>query len=320
MDSTGEKLDRSGRKRGTRIPAPVNVGTHLPRVSADLVGSHFAALRWSLNSAMAQGHIHLVTLTGGAAKIVVSDGREIALEAPALAWLPTGCAEHLDLTAGSTARFLRIKADVGHRYLQPIAEAAYLELLEAKAPLVFPVHLEVAFTIARSISSIAAELAQPAGLGAASIISCELTLCILRCRRLLPAPVDVERVGTYMDVLRRFRSLVDERFHEHLPVSAYADLLGVTADRLHAICTRALKRSPRELIQQRIIHEGAVRLETSGATLKQIAFALGFKDTAYFNRFFKKHTGKPPGAWRRSLAKGGASASSKPLLNFADWP
>ncbi len=36
--------------------------------------------------------------------------------------------------------------------------------------------------------------------------------------------------------------------------------------------------------------------------VKQIAFALGFKDTAYFSRFFRKHTGEAPGVWRRRVA------------------
>jgi AraC family transcriptional activator of pobA len=74
------------------------------------------------------------------------------------------------------------------------------------------------------------------------------------------------------------------------------------------------------LIQQRVIKEAAVRLEASSATVKQIAFALGFKDTAYFNRFFRKHTGETPGAWRRRAAARGRARRSNPTLNFADWP
>jgi AraC family transcriptional activator of pobA len=54
--------------------------------------------------------------------------------------------------------------------------------------------------------------------------------------------------------------------------------------------------------------------------VKQIAFALGFKDTAYFSRFFSKHTGEAPGAWRRRVAARGGSGRAKPALNFADWP
>jgi AraC family transcriptional regulator, transcriptional activator of pobA len=124
-----------------------------------------------------------------------------------------------------------------------------------------------------------------------------------------------------VEILRRFLRLVEERFREHLPVCAYARLLGITPDRLHAVCTRALKQAPRDLIQRRLVQEGIVRLESSGATVKQIAFALGFKDAAYFNRFFRRHVGQPPGTWRRATAIRGALArSSRAGFSFADWP
>ena len=103
-------------------------------------------------------------------------------------------------------------------------------------------------------------------------------------------------------------------------VADYASLLGMTPDRLHALCSRELKRSPSALIQQRIVKEAAARLEASSATVKQIAFALGFKDTAYFSRFFSKHTGEAPGAWRHRVAVRSRAGRSRPALNFADWP
>lgn len=50
-----------------------------------------------------------------------------------------------------------------------------------------------------------------------------------------------------------------------------------------------------------------VRLCTSAVTLTTLAAELGFSDSASFQRAFKTWTGSPPGAYRRSLAKGAAS-------------
>ncbi|MFT4116691.1 helix-turn-helix domain-containing protein [Bradyrhizobium sp.] len=100
----------------------------------------------------------------------------------------------------------------------------------------------------------------------------------------------------------------------------YANLLGMTADRLHSLCSRELGRSPSELIQQRVVREAATRLESGTSTVKQVAFALGFKDAAYFSRFFRKHTGEAPGAWRQRVAARTKAGRSRPTLNFADWP
>jgi AraC family transcriptional activator of pobA len=122
------------------------------------------------------------------------------------------------------------------------------------------------------------------------------------------------------EILSRFRRLLEERYRQQLRVVDYAGLLGVTPDRLHGLCSRKLKRSPSALIQQRVIREAVTRLETSSATVKQIAFALGFKDTAYFSRFFSKHTSEAPGAWRKRVAAQAGTRISRPTLNFADWP
>ena len=95
----------------------------------------------------------------------------------------------------------------------------------------------------------------------------------------------------------------------------------MSPDRLHAICTRVLARSPRVLIQQRILHEAVTRLERSAISIKQLAFVLGFKDTAYFNRFFRRQLGMPPGRYRRDIGRRDAAQRPRPLsFTFADWP
>src|SRR5262245_39369162 len=112
-----------------------------------------------------------------------------------------------------------------------------------------------------------------------------------------------------------------ERFRDHLAVQRYAEALGVSSDRLHAMCTRVLGRSPRVLIQQRILHEAVTRLERSAISIKQLAFVLGFKDTAYFNRFFRRQLGIPPGRYRRDICRRDAAQRFRPLsFAFADWP
>jgi AraC-like DNA-binding protein len=77
---------------------------------------------------------------------------------------------------------------------------------------------------------------------------------------------------------------------------------------------RAMHMSPRTL-QRRLDDEGTRFSEVLGGVreglarrwladrdrpLSEIAYALGFSDLATFSRAFKRWTGKPPGAWRRS--------------------
>ncbi|WP_245318459.1 helix-turn-helix domain-containing protein [Bradyrhizobium sp. DOA1] len=244
----------------------------------------------------------------------------MTLTGPAIVWLPAGSAEWLEVSAGTIAELLQLRAGVWHRYLPPAAEPAYLALEAAGGIMALPVEPDLVTTMSRSIAAIAAEIASPARSAAASIMSAELTLCVLRFWRLFAGDSERDEEGTSAEILSRFRRLLEERYQQHLRVSDYASLLGMTPDRLHALCSRELKRSPSELIQQRVVKEAAARLEAGSVAVKQIAFALGFKDTAYFSRFFRKHTGEAPGVWRQRVAARARAGRSRPTLNFADWP
>lgn len=100
-----------------------------------------------------------------------------------------------------------------------------------------------------------------------------------------------------------FGSLVATRIEAMISTDASIDAVA-----------RAMHMSPRTL-QRRLDDEGSrfsevvdgVRetlarrwLAEESRTLSEIAYALGFADLATFSRAFKRWTGKPPGAWRRS--------------------
>jgi AraC family transcriptional activator of pobA len=326
MDKSGERLDLSGRTKQVRRgvaeahPAPTSVAAEAAPVGAELIRSHYVARRWTLISRASRPFTHLLCLHGRSAAEIGRAGKTTKLVGPAIVWLPAGSAEYLEVSAGASAELLHLRTGVWHRYLPPSAEPAYLALEAAAGILALPVEPELVTTMARSIAAIADEIAAPARSGAASILSAELTLCVLRFWRLFAGDNDRDEEGTSTEILSRFRRLLEERYQQHLRVSDYAGLLGMTADRLHALCTRQLKRSPSELIQQRVVKEAATRLEAGTVAVKQIAFALGFKDTAYFSRFFRKHTGEAPGVWRRRVAARERAGRSRPTLNFADWP
>ncbi|MGY8683995.1 helix-turn-helix domain-containing protein [Bradyrhizobium sp. UFLA05-153] len=285
-----------------------------------MIATHYEARRWALGSTTFRPFIHLLCVHSGGVAEISAEGKTTVLAGPVLAWLPPGCATYLDVLAGTAAGLLHLKSGAWHRYLPPSAEPAYLALEGAREILALPVEPDLTTTVSRSIAAIASEISTPARSGAASIMSAELTLCTLRFWRLFAGDHNPDEEGSSTEILSRFRRLLEERYHQHLRVADYAGFLGMTPDRLHALCTRELKRSPSALIQQRVVKEAAARLEAGTATVKQIAFALGFKDTAYFSRFFSKHTGEAPGAWQKRVAARVRSGRSKPTLNFADWP
>ena len=71
-------------------------------------------------------------------------------------------------------------------------------------------------------------------------------------------------------------------------------------------------RSPLALAHARLMSEAEQLLNGTGL---QVADRLGFRDPAYFSRFFQRHAGMPPGRYRAALAAAGSGARS-----FAAWP
>lgn len=91
--------------------------------------------------------------------------------------------------------------------------------------------------------------------------------------------------------IERFRSLLDARFRERLPVEGYAAELGITAGQLTRLCHEILGMSTQAAINARVVHEAQRELVYSSLSIKQVAGQLGFEDEAYFGRFFRKQTG-----------------------------
>lgn len=58
-----------------------------------------------------------------------------------------------------------------------------------------------------------------------------------------------------------------------------------------------------EYIRKQRIEKAIELLNTSDYTLTEIAYLTGFSDQSHFTRIFKKHTGKNPSAFKKSLGK-----------------
>lgn len=93
-------------------------------------------------------------------------------------------------------------------------------------------------------------------------------------------------------------ALIGDGFRTHLPVETYARRLGVSVTHLNRI-THSLSGKPvSRLIAERIVSEAKRDLVFTSISIQQIATGLGFDDQAYFSRFFARHTGHSPTAYR----------------------
>ncbi|AKD04078.1 helix-turn-helix domain-containing protein [Pontibacter korlensis] len=131
------------------------------------------------------------------------------------------------------------------------------------------------------------------------MLSRYLDVLLIRLTRIYHAQENVAEVqGGELSLLQKFVILVEQQYKEHLPVTAYADQLNVTAKHLKEVCKQSLGKTTNELVQERLLLEAQRLLVHSGLTASQIAADLGYLDAAYFFRFFKKHTRLTPEQFR----------------------
>ncbi len=129
-------------------------------------------------------------------------------------------------------------------------------------------------------------------LNAFIIASARLTTCETRI---------VQMDGTQNKTVRQFKDLTDEHFLNRTQVSQYADMLYITPGHLNDLIKNVTGRTAKQIIDEKRIVEAKRLLFWGQHSVKEIAGHLNFEDDAYFNRFFKKHTGRTPASFQKTI-------------------
>jgi len=108
-----------------------------------------------------------------------------------------------------------------------------------------------------------------------------------------PAPIDQSRV-----LAQRFAARVEERFHHADSVADHAAAFGVTTRHLNHCVRAATGATASEVIHRRVHLEARRLLLNTDLSIVDIAQRLNFSDASYFNRFFSRHAGTTPRAFR----------------------
>jgi len=107
--------------------------------------------------------------------------------------------------------------------------------------------------------------------------------------------------GSQPSLYRRFLDSVEIHYSEHWSIARYAQDLNITQSRLYELCLDNAGRSPKAVLNDRIVQEARRYLSFSAVSMKELAGALGFEDTNYFFRFFKRLTGETPSTYRQRI-------------------
>jgi AraC family transcriptional activator of pobA len=100
-----------------------------------------------------------------------------------------------------------------------------------------------------------------------------------------------------------FLLLLENHYLTEKKVEFYAEKLSLSAKRLNQILKQKIGLTINQILQERLLIEAKHLLFIGKKSIKEISFSLGFQDSSYFSRFFKKMTKLSPEEFRIKTKK-----------------
>jgi len=108
----------------------------------------------------------------------------------------------------------------------------------------------------------------------------------------------IKPIDRKMEIYQDYCQLVMKHYNEWHHVSQYADAMRLTLPHLCSTIRAASERTAGDIIIDAILTDAKAQLKLTTTQIKEIAASLGFDNVAFFNRFFKSHTGVTPKVYR----------------------
>ena len=99
-------------------------------------------------------------------------------------------------------------------------------------------------------------------------------------------------------LFKKFIAEVRTHCTKQRDVSFYAEQLCISTRYLSAICQETAQCAAKEIIDNFLILEIKLTLQTTNLSLKEVAERYHFPDQSFFGRYFKKHAGVSPKEYR----------------------
>lgn len=258
-----------------------------------------APYQWQIQVHRHDAFVQLLCVSAGSVEVHLN-GATIPVQAPCLILVPAGTAHGFHFSADVDGPVITATQKV----LESLATLLMPDLLALiRTPRVLPLRREDAPLDTLTPLFQAVERESRTHRKGQTAAGMALLLALLVAVARLQGPALSDQTGPSAGArkhrqIAQFKSLLDQHFREHRPVHAYADGLGMTAGQLSRICRDVLGMSALDVINARLLHEAQRELVYTLSSVKQLSAKLGFEDDAYFSRFFRRHTGLSPSAFR----------------------
>lgn len=106
---------------------------------------------------------------------------------------------------------------------------------------------------------------------------------------------DLQHIAGLKEVIKHIHSHLDEE----LSLDKLANIACYSSDHFSRLFQRTIGYKPVEYINKKRIEKAQILLLTSGKSQDEISYAIGFKNTTYYYRIFKKMVGCTPVKYRQ---------------------
>ncbi len=238
--------------------------------------------------------ILLVQQNGGSFRV---DGQDFPALAPSLMLIPVGMVHAISFSPGTDG----VVATITNAYLREVArlEPAVLNAIRTPASHALPPGSAALLELSSAFEAMLREFIWHAP-GRRAAIAAHLQRVLVELLR-LAVPEEPDAAGVVrrnLDLVHRYRELIERHFRERHLIAFYADRLRVTSARLNVACRDAAGKSATNVLFDRVVIEAKRHLHYTNLGVAEIAHALGFADAAYFCRFFTRRSGVAPSRFR----------------------
>lgn len=260
----------------------------------ETVAARSAAVDWTIRPHAHRDLSHLLVILAGQGRMRAED-RVVAFSGPSLLMAPAGSIHAFDFSPDTDGHVLtfagRLASDLAVR------EPQLARLFARAGVLGLDAGVLAAHAVGPALRRLEQELVWGAPARGLGVEAAMLTALV----GLLRAAEDIGgEAVTASPLVERYRLLIERRFREGWSVERYAAALAVSPRTLRAACAAAGQgRSPSQLLTDRLVVEAKRKLVYTSMTVAEVAYGLGFRDPAYFSRFFAAAVGRSPRDFRR---------------------
>lgn len=132
---------------------------------------------------------------------------------------------------------------------------------------------------------------------------CHTVISCMRANRPSPAKPALKQVApNHNQIFERFINMVAEHHASERTLAFYAKGLSLSSKYLSLVVKECSGRTVQEWITEYVMHKAKSLLSNSSLSIKEITEALKFRNQSAFGKYFKKHEGISPKAYRNAAS------------------